>query len=91
MKTLLEVLPAIAEKTEIRFASNFLWITMYAKNIELDRTTYVIHYYDGVETSYPYDRACVTKNLSKVVGFAREFGKDCQIFQITIDGNVNVL
>ena len=33
MKTLLEVLPAIAEKTEIRFARNFLWITMYSKNI----------------------------------------------------------
>lgn len=90
MKTLLEVLPAIAAKTQFRFSVNFQYVLTYmAENNEITGTMYFVHY-RGVSADGGI-RCCFTKNLSEVLDLVRKYGKDCQVFQITEEGTVNEL
>lgn len=85
MKTLLEALPAIAAKSQIRFAENFQDALSVSER-KIATTTYFIHCYkdNGI-------RCFLTEKLCEVINTAKEYGKDCQVFQITEDGTVTEL
>lgn len=87
MKTLLEVLPAIALKSQIRFSDNFMSLLLHANGFKIDVTIYVIHFVSKSDVLGWF----ITKNLSEAFNYSREYGKDCQVFQITEEGTVTEL
>ena len=80
---LLQVLPAIAGKSQIRFASNFQTALLEADTKEIDITCWFVNFQNGDFISWGLYR-----RLSDVIRVARECGNDCQIFQVSADGNV---
>lgn len=83
---LLEVLPEIAKKTQLRFAANFLDILANCEAVEISDKCYLVHFEakDGCGWFKTY---C----LPDVISTAVSYGKDCQIMQIDANGDVNRL
>lgn len=80
---LLQVLPAIAGKSQIRFASVFQRALQRACEVEFNTTYWWVNYQDG-----NYIDSKLSKDLSDIIGLVREYGKDCQVLEISVDGNV---
>lgn len=81
--TLLQVLPEIAGNSQVRFASVFQKALYQANEVEIYATCWWVNWQKG---NYIDSKLC--RNLSDVIDFVREYGKDCQVLQISVDGNV---
>lgn len=81
--TLLQVLPAIAGNSRVRFASVFQRALLRAGEIEIKATCWWVNYQNG-----NYIDSKLSKDLSDVISLVREYGKDCQVLEISVDGNV---
>lgn len=75
---LLEVLPDVAEVSQIRFAANFQRLLLSA-SVEIGDALFVVH----TET-----RGVVTGDLKEVLRIVAGLGKDCQVIRIHRDGFV---
>lgn len=75
---LLEVLPDVAEVSQIRFAANFQRLLL-SSSAEIGDALFVVH----TET-----RGVVTGDLKEVLRIVAGLGKDCQVIRIHRDGFV---
>lgn len=81
--TLLQVLPTIAGKSQVQYASVFQKALLRADEVEINTTCWWVNcHHDGIV----YGNLC--RNLSSVIEIVRGYGKDCQVLQISVDGNV---
>lgn len=81
--TLLQVLPAIAGNSQVRFASVFQKALLKAGEIKINTICWWVNFQNG-----NYIDSMLSRNLSDVISLVREYGKDCQVLQISVDGNV---
>lgn len=81
--TLLQVLPAIAGNSQVRFASNFQTVLLKVNRIEINGTCWFVNFRHGNYINWD-----LCKSLSNVIGLVREYGNDCQVLQVEVDGNV---
>lgn len=75
---LLEVLPDVAQVSQIRFSANFRGL-LSTSSMEIGDALFIVH----TET-----RAVVTSELKEVLRIVAGLGKDCQVVRVHRDGFV---
>ena len=75
---LLEVLPDVAQISQLRFSANFRGL-LSTSSMEIGDALFIVH----TET-----RAIVTDKLNEVLRIVAGLGKDCQVILIYRDGFV---
>lgn len=82
--TLLQVLPEIAGKSQVRFASNFQSMLSGGSQIEISDTIYLVH----CITESGFIDWSIKRRLSEAFEAVAKYGKDCQVLQVLVNGDV---
>lgn len=85
--TLLQLMPAIAAKSQQRFASVFQSALLHAHELIIEDRAYFILFEREEPGSCKFDWE-FSISLHDVVSMAKRFGKDCQILQLKENGTV---
>lgn len=78
---LLDFLPGIAQKTQVRFKEAIYLLVCYASKTDISPSTYLI-IYSKDKASGMYH---ITYDIREAFEYVAEYGKDCQVMRLRVD------